>query len=233
MKIKKRRRRTGERYTLLKVTAVLLIISVLLTVCFYKMRPLIITYAESAAETIILKSANDAILEVLSEQNVSYGDMVSLSRDETGQVTSLETDIVKINMLKSLVANRVSDIITEKEYYDLQIPIGTFLSNVYTNGLGPELNFKMQLTATARVNFSHDFKSAGINQVLHIITVDMDIRGSLIVAGYKDGLSVSTSAMAAQTVIVGVTPDAFTQVIESETDNTAGLINDYGAVSGK
>ena len=80
MKIKKRRRRTGERYTLLKVTAVLLIISVLLTVCFYKMRPLIITYAESAAETIILKSANDAILEVLSEQNVSYGDMVSLSR---------------------------------------------------------------------------------------------------------------------------------------------------------
>ena len=61
----------------------------------------------------------------------------------------------------------------------------------------------------------------------------MDIRGSLIVAGYKDGVSVATSAMAAQTVIVGITPEAFTQVIESENDNTAGLINDYGAVAGE
>lgn len=233
MKIKKRRRRNGEGRALFWVTAVLLIISVLLTVCFYKMRPIIITYAESAAETIFLNSANDAILEILSEQKVSYGDMVNLSRDDTGQVTSLETDVVKINTLKSLVANRVSDIIDEREYYGLHIPIGTFLSNVYTNGLGPEVNFNMQLTATARVNFSHDYKSAGINQVLHIITVDIDISGSLIVAGYKDSLSVSTSAMAAQTVIVGVTPEAFTQVIENEEDNTAGLINDYGAVAGK
>ena len=121
----------------------------------------------------------------------------------------------------------IDDVFTREEW------IRGFLSNIYTNGLGPEVHFKMQLTATARVTFSHEFKSAGINQVLHIISVDMDIRGSLIVAGYKDGVSVATSAMAAQTVIVGITPEAFTQVIESENDNTAGLINDYGAVAGE
>ena len=80
------------------------------------------------------------------------------------------------------------------------------------------------------MNFSHEFKSAGINQVLHIVMIDMDIRGGLIMTGYSGGISVSTSAMAAQTVIVGTTPDAFTNVIENEQDNTAGLINDYGAV---
>ena len=61
--------------------------------------------------------------------------------------------------------------------------------------------------------------------------VDMDIGGSLIITGYGDSITVSNSAMAAQTIIVGTTPDAFTNVIESEQDNTAGLINDYGAVS--
>ena len=48
-----------------------------------------------------------------------------------------------------------------------------------------------------------------------------------------DPINVSTSAMAMQSLIVGATPEAFTQVTEEEGDNTAGLINDYGAVAGK
>ncbi len=224
------RRRRGENAFLFKITAVLLAISVFITVCFYKMRPVIIRYAESAAETLLLDASNKAILDILNEQGVSYNDIVTLSRDETGRVTSLETNIVKINSLKSLISNRLSEIIASKEYYDLYIPLGTFFSSVYTSGYGPKLHFKMQLTSTARVNFSHEFKSAGINQVLHIVMVDMDIGGSLVITGYNGGISVSNAAMAAQTIIVGTSPDAFTNVIESEQDNTAGLINDYGAV---
>ena len=225
-----KRRRYGENAFLIKITAVLLVLSVLITVCFYKMRPVILRYAESAAETLLLDASNKAILDILNEQNVSYNDIVTLSREESGRVTSLETDIVKIKSLKSLISNRLSEIIAGKEYYDLYIPLGTFFSSVYTSGYGPKMHFKMQLTATARVNFSHEFKSAGINQVLHIVMVDMNISGSLVIMGYSGGISVSNSAMAAQTIIVGTTPDAFTNVIESEQDNTAGLINDYGAV---
>lgn len=225
-----KRRRYGENAFLIKITAVLLVLSVLITVCFYKMRPVILRYAESAAETLLLDASNKAILDILNEQNVSYNDIVTLSREESGRVTSLETDIVKINSLKSLISNRLSEIIAGKEYYDLYIPLGTFFSSVYTSGYGPKMHFKMQLTATARVNFSHEFKSAGINQVLHIVMVDMNISGSLVIMGYSGGISVSNSAMAAQTIIVGTTPDAFTNVIESEQDNTAGLINDYGAL---
>ena len=225
-----RRRRHGENAFFIKITAVLLAVAVLITVCFYKMRPVILRYAESAAETLLLDASNKAILDILNEQGVSYNDIVTLSREESGRVTSLETDIVKINSLKSLISNRLSGIIADKEYYDLNIPLGTFFSSVYTSGYGPKMHFKMQLTATARVNFSHEFKSAGINQVLHIVMVDMNISGSLVIMGYSGGISVSNSAMAAQTIIVGTTPDAFTNVIESEQDNTAGLINDYGAL---
>ena len=224
-----KRPRHGKNYMLIKLTAVLLALSVLITVCFYKMRPVVLRYAESAAETLLLDASNKAILDILNEQGVSYNDIVTLSRDETGRVTSLETDIVKINSLKSLISNRLSEIIAGKEYYDLYIPLGTFFSSVYTSGYGPKMHFKMQLTATARVNFSHEFKAAGINQVLHIVTVDMDIGGSLVITGYSGGISVSNEAIAAQTIIVGTTPEAFTNVIESEQDNTAGLINDYGA----
>ena len=225
-----KRRRRCENAFLIKTAAVLLAVAVLFSLVFYKMRPVILRHAESAAETLLLDASNKAILDILSEQNVSYNDIVTLSREESGRVTSLETDIVKINSLKSLISNRLSGIISENEYYDLYIPLGTFFSSTYTSGYGPKIHFKMQLTATARVNFSHEFKAAGINQVLHIVMVDMDISGSLVITGYNGGISVKNQAMAAQTIIVGTTPEAFTNVIESEQDNTAGLINDYGAV---
>ena len=119
----------------------------------------------------------------------------------------------------------------EIEDFDLEIPIGTFLGSDFTTGFGPKLRFKMKITTTAFVDFSHEFKGAGINQVLHIVNVNIKINGSLIVIGYNKGIKVSTSAIAAQTVIVGKTPDAFTNILESETDNTGGLINDYGAIA--
>ena len=195
------------------------------------MHPVIMRYAVSVAETIMLNSANKAILNILQENDVSYNDIVRLTTNDDGYVTSLEIDVYEINRLKSSISNATSSIIEEQEFYKLGIPVGTFLGNTYTTGLGPKLTFNMQLTTTAFVDFSHEFKSAGINQVLHIITVNIDINGSLIITGYNKNINASTSAIAAQTVIVGKSPDAFTNVIESQTDNTGGLINDYGSIA--
>lgn len=188
-------------------------------------------YAVSNAETLMLNSANDAVAEILAENNISYTDLVHLSTDTDGYVTSLETDIYGVNRLKSNISRKISEIIGKREYYEVAIPLGTFFGSTYTAGWGPRLRFKMQLTSTATVDFEHEFKSAGINQVLHIITIQIDISGSLVITGFNEGITASTSAIAAQTVIVGKTPDAFTNVVENEGDATGGLINDYGAVA--
>lgn len=214
----------------IKIIAILLCFTVLLSVCYFKMQPVIIRFAVSTAETIMLNSANEAVIKILEENNVTYSDIARLSLNDNGYVSSLEIDVYEINNLKSRISNETARIIEEKEYFEVSIPIGSFLGNTYTAGFGPKVKFKMQLTTTAFVDFSHEFRSAGINQVLHIINVDINIGGSLIIAGFNRGINVKTSAIAAQTVIVGATPDAFTNVIESEKDNTGGLINDYGAI---
>lgn len=194
------------------------------------MYPVIMRYATSCAETIMLNSANEAILSVLEKENITYDDIARLSLNEDGYVTSLEIDTYSVNALKSKISNELSHLVDSREHYRIGIPLGTFFDNTYIQGFGPKIRFNMHLTSTAFVTFSHEFKSAGINQVLHIINVEIEIKGSFIMAGYTKGINVKTSAIAAQTVVVGKTPDAFTNVIESESDNTGGLINDYGAI---
>ena len=50
-----------------------------------------------------------------------------------------------------------------------------------------------------------------------------------MLAGAKDTFSVETSALLAETVIVGLTPDAFTEVTEILNGELEDIVNDYGA----
>ncbi len=210
-------------------SVLILIILIIFGAIYYKMQPVIIRYSESIAETVMLNSANEAIVNIFDKSGISYNDIAVLSQNKEGRIISLELNAYKVNLFKSLISNEISDIISDKERYDVVIPLGTFFGNSYTNGFGPDINFKMQITTTAFVDFDNEFKSVGINQVLHRVLVKIRINGSLIIAGYKRNLNVTTTAIAAQTVIVGEIPENFTNVIENEDDNTAGLINDYGA----
>lgn len=224
-----RKRYRRHRFPRVILIFFLIAVIIIMSVTYYLMQPIILKYAVSVAETIALNSANEAIVDVLNSNQVSYGDIVNLSQNDEGYVTSLEINVLQINNLKSEISRRMAKIIEEDERYELSIPLGSFFGNSYTNGIGPDIKFNMQITTTCFVDFSHEFKSAGINQVLHIVNVNIDVKGNFVIIGYNRGISASTSAIAAQTVIVGKTPDAFTSVIENPTDNTGGLINDYGA----
>lgn len=225
-----KKRRNGK-YHFRIICIILIIVSILLSVVCYKMHPVLMRYAVSVAETIMLNSANESVLKILEDEDITYDDIVKLTYNDDGYVTSLEIDVYKVNFLKSKISNTISSVISDKEHYDLGVPVGSFFNNDFTNGFGPRIKFKMQVTTTAFVDFSHEFRSAGINQVLHIIKINMNIRGSLVVVGYSKSINTSSSAIAAQTVIVGKSPEAFTNVVESPNDNTGGLINDYGAIA--
>ena len=221
--------RNNTFYILRAWLILLLIVSIIIGYIYYKIEPVIIRYCESIAETVMLNSANEAIVNIFENEKITYSDIAVLSQNKDGEIISLEVDTYKINHFKSSISNEIARIIAKKERYTVPIPIGTFFANTYTTGFGPNINFKMHITTTAYVDFDHEFKSAGINQVLHRVVVKIKICGSLLVAGYKKSITVNTSAIAAQTVIVGTVPNNFTNVIENQDDNTAGLINDYGA----
>ena len=199
---------------------------------FLSLRQVIIKYAVSYAETISLDTANRVVAEELSHGDFCYDDIVKLERDSQNNVTSLEIDTTKINYLKSVISAAVSKKLTESEDYVLSIPLGNLLGNEYLLGFGPRLKFKMQMTTTVITDFESNFYAAGINQVLHQIIIRIKINGGFVLPWNTGDFSKETSVIAAQTVLVGVTPDAYTNVIENyagEGTGTVGNIFDYGA----
>ncbi len=220
-----------KRRRICRVVAVLLVLSVLTAVTLVQMRPVVLRYAQTVGKRILLNAANEAVVQVLSELGTDYTDIVQLATDGEGRVTSLQINAVTVNLLKSRISLAIAEAVAAQESYQLAIPLGTFLGSEYTAGLGPRISFSMQLTAHSVVNIESAFEEAGLNQVEHRILLQIQSTGRLVLRGATDVLTVDSSALVAETVIVGVTPDAFTNVIETPASDTAGLINDYGAVS--
>lgn len=222
-------RRKSRRRLLLRTGAFSLLVLFLLFVFMLKMRPVILRCAQTAAERILLNSADEAVVRVLKDCGVTYDSIVRLSRDESGRIHGLQADAVQINLIKSRIALEITRLVARKETYAMSIPVGTFVGSAYTAGLGPKVKFAMQLSSSARVNLRYELETAGLNQVEHRILLDIEMSGRLVMKGASETFHTSTGALLAETVIVGMTPEAFTEVIETGGSDMSAMINDYGA----
>ncbi|MGN0520642.1 MAG: sporulation protein YunB [Candidatus Fimenecus sp.] len=230
MKNKRQKRQVRTVWKLLGVAAALAVIGAVL---LSYMRPVILSYAQTVAKRMLLSAANEAVVNVLRDTNTNYDDLVRLSTDADNRITGLQIDALAINLLKSQISLEIERIAAEEDTFYTYIPVGSFLGSEYTAGRGPKIRFSMQLTSNSTVEFQSEFKDAGLNQVVHRIYLYITVTGRLVLAGAKDTFSVETSALLAETVIVGLTPDAFTEVNEGVNGETADLISNYGAEAEK
>lgn len=220
-----------NRFKWIKPLCIILSVIIIFLMIFVgvdrRMRTVICDYSASVGETVMIRTVDRIVSDIFTQENIDYGDLVSLSRDETGQVTSLEVSASKMNYIKSQISVRVADEIAKREKYTLSIPIGTIIGNEYTLGRGPSINFKMQITTTIIADFESRFYAAGINQVLHQIHIKVKMNGQTIIPWFRSTFNAQTSVIAAQTVIVGLTPEAYTNVIEAGSDATEDIF-DFG-----
>ena len=196
-------------------------------VCLIRARPIIISYAESHAKVLMVSAFDEAVKSSLNSLNYSYNDISVVTRLHDNTVSSIEIDYQKLNVLRSDISGKISEIAVDKSDNVLSIPLGTLIGNEYTTGYGPKLRFRMKFSQIPVLDFESKFSSAGINSVFHQIIIKAEISCSIIMLGADNSFSVSLSAIAAQTVIAGLVPESFTNVVETPDSNVADDIFNF------
>ena len=95
----------GSAKFLLRMIALLLLILSAFFLIDSRIRPVICSIAESQARNMVTQAVNDAVLESLGQEGLQYGDLVSIHKEETGRITSIETDVVKANRLQARIGS--------------------------------------------------------------------------------------------------------------------------------
>ena len=193
-------------------------------------RPMIESINAYECHELVSDIINDAILSELEQSNVDYSSLVTLTMNGNGEVTSVQSNILNINKLKTNVAERIEREIERLSAVDIQIPIGTLLGLQLLHGKGFNVGMSVTPLGYAKTTIISEFTEAGINQTLHRIIIEINADVDAIIPGFETRVPVKTSIVAAETVIVGRVPDAYTHVI-TQSGELAGTLNDYGAVN--
>lgn len=213
-----------------KLTAAAMILLGIVFLTDLSLRPIIQTVNAYECHAAVARIINKAVLAELERSDVDYSSLVDLATDSNGAVVSVASNVMNINKLKTNVSDRVEREIERMSVIDIQIPIGTLTGVELLHGRGFPVGMSVKPLGYARTAIISEFKEAGINQTLHRILIEIVADVDAVIPGYSTEVEVHTTIVAAETVIVGRVPDAYTHVISSD-DELTGLLQDYGAVS--
>ena len=203
-------RRFKTRYRLLIFFAVIIIFSVVvLKYSESRLRPIIVSMAETHAKSIGSKVVSEAITEEIEVNNISYDDLISFEKDENGKIAALKTNIIMINRLKSRLSVVILDKLSNMNDINLYIPIGNIINGEFFSGRGPKIEIIVLPVGSVTTNITNVFTSAGINQTRHQIMLEVNVTVSIIMPFSVESTDISTSMAIAETIIVGDVPKFF------------------------
>jgi len=173
------------------------------------MRSVITQMAVAKAYDIVTVAINEAINEKLNDGTLSYGQLITLEKDENGSITALVTDMASVNRLQAEIVTEVISRVSEMGSTDLSIPLGNIIGGNLLSGRGPGIPIRIISLTNSSAEFSNEFISAGINQTRHQILLEITVYVNILVPGYTTTTEVTTQVIVAETIIVGDVPNSY------------------------
>lgn len=167
--------------------------------------------AEYRVKSIVTRAVSSAVDENFPE-NINYNDIVSISKAENGKITSIQTDVGKLNRIFAKVSLSVQDKLSELEKEKISIPLGAILGNRLFATEGPNINLGIIPYGNVETDFKSEFNSAGINQTKHRIYLLVRTEVGVGIPFIEKKTVVTTSLPVAETVIVGEVPGSYINV---------------------
>ncbi len=171
------------------------------------LRPQLVALSEAQVRNHLTQVADSSLTRALEVQELPYGSMVKL---QTGNgLSTLTTDTPALNRLRTAV---LEDIIAQVEAIDsgsLGVPLGALTGIDLLSAWGPRLPVQVVSVASAQGQYRNDFTSAGINQTLHRIMLDITLNARLLLPGGVVDIAVSTPICVTETVIIGQVPQTY------------------------
>lgn len=205
----KRRRKIVQKIVAIFTAMVIVALAIALWVYWKSMTPTILDIAQVQVKAQTTQAVNEAVLSVL--QGVDYTDFVTVEKNSQNEVVLITANSNSVNQLA-----RNASIVTQGKINTLfqqaiSIPLGTLSGIPLLSQLGPDVNIVIDPVGTVQCSFVSHFETAGINQTLHRIYLNVSSTVDVIIPSSHQVVQIETPILVCETVIVGKVPDTFLQ----------------------
>lgn len=207
-----------------KIFAFFILICILMFLYFkYLAVPIVIKNTESQMRSYATKSINYAIADTMN-QNISYGDLVNIVRDKNDNVSFIEANSVRINLLSKTMSKVVMSNFLQFAKMPIKISIGSFSGLSILSGIGPKIAFNISPFGEVLCSFSSNFASAGINQTYHKLYLIISLKINIVFPFERLQVLSNSEVLLCETLIIGKVPEVYLN--SSNLDEMLNLVPD-------
>lgn len=191
-----------------KIAIISIVIMVTFVIFAYMVNPVIMDTVELKSKALATRAMNSSIGDVVMN-SIVYDDLVTIISDEFGNISMIQANSLEINNLSKDLAQTCEHRIEEFGKSGVSIPLGTFTGIPLLVGLGPRLKIKMTPIGSVRCKFISHFETAGINQTVHKIYVNIKANVGVVMPLSSRSFTAEQEVLISESVIVGQVPEVY------------------------
>ena len=208
---KKQRKKSSRKKRLLCILLGFILFAVVAFIYFQRnVTRVLISISEATMRASTTVAVNDAVYYTLSDE-MRYEDLVSITRDDTGDIVAVAANPLKINKIARDTASISQSNLKNLSLNGIPVPLGALTGIEAFAGLGPSIHFRIIPVSSVSCGFSSVFESVGINQTKHSISLNVIADISIVMPSRTENFAVTTDILVGEWVIVGTVPDAYLQ----------------------
>lgn len=207
---KNARRRKRKRKLLFSLLAFLLLGTLLFFYFQRNVTRVLISISEATMRASTTVAVNDAVYYTLNDE-LRYDDLVTVERDQNGNITAVSANALKINKIARDTASISQSNLKNLSLNGIPIPLGALTGIEAFAGLGPSIRFRIIPVSSVACDFSSTFESVGINQTKHSIYLNVIADISIVMPSRTENFAVTTEILVGEFVLVGAVPDTYLQ----------------------
>ena len=182
-----------------------LVIAVAAVWLVFAVNPVVFNYAGALIDAVAVQAVNNSVADVVNTE--TYSNLTDIRRDQNGTITSINADAVAMNLLAVKVSTYAQNYLASLGNEGIPVPLGTFSGLPFLVGHGWAVKLNFKLVGAVNCSFDSEFKTAGINQTEHKITLRSYAVVDVVLPFCTKRTKVFVDMLFADSIIVGEVPE--------------------------
>ena len=212
-----------KKMKMLKLVTIMIIAFGTVNFMLQAISPILDEQCKNTARSIATKISNEQATVIMSRYK--YDDLCVVTKDSNGSISMLSSNIIVVNEIISDVAIKIQEELNETSNAIFYIRLGSFIGSKLLAGRGPNIKIQMSTIGNVETDLRSEFTSAGINQTLHRIYLEVKCNVIILTPYHTIEEQIVNQVLLAEAVIVGTTPNTYYNLEGMDKENTVDIIN--------
>lgn len=211
-------KKIAKKYSFLfNVVIIILTATITFRALLGAINPILNRLCMDEAKNIATKISNEQASLIMNKYK--YEDIITIVRDDNGNIKMLQTNIKSVNELTSDIPNNIVSALKSEENSNISIYLGSILGLKILSAQGPKINVRIANVGNVETSLESQFVEQGINQTLHRIYLEIVCEVSILTPYDTISEKITNQVLIAESVIVGNVPDAYYNI---QTNDSVG-----------